>query len=424
MRLVKFLLLTITAVLVTGCYTQLQYTRSQSAENERYESAEEEYIPLDYRDYEYAERYKACDCNPYRSYSSFYFAPDWNYHSFYGPHWGRMHYRPFFSSHYWALSPHMRWRMRTGFGYHHNHFGFSLSWGSPFYHSFYGSSFYYDPYWYAYHRPLAYNYYNFYGSGYYRNVFRDDRDYRRRSIGTSRIQDNDRRRSRSAANDRSRVRSRSSDSSTNTPSVRRRSSGSSRTDNGSVGRTRSRSNSSGSVGRSRGGRSSSSSGNSSGGRSRSGGNNSLQSSIDVRSSDTSDRVGRSGFLQIPADRISRTRSGNSARSENNASVRRQLRSSDRQKSDRRDSRGGFLERLRKVFDIDRSNISERIQSAVRSRSGDRSRSSIRSDRSKPSINSRSSRSKSRSTVRQSRSSSSSDSRASSRSSRSRSGGRN
>src|SRR5699024_2223899 len=160
---------------------------------------------------------------------------------------------------------------------------------------------------------------------------------------------------------------RSSDASTSTPSVRRRSSGSSRTDNGSVGRTRSRSNSSGSVGRSRGSRSSGSSGNSSGGRSRSGGNNSLQSSNDVRSSDTTDRVGRSGFLQIPAEHISRTRSGNNVRSDNTANVRRQLRSSDRQKSDSRDSRGGFLDRLRKAFDTSSIKIFDRSRSTDRTK---------------------------------------------------------
>lgn len=408
MKLVKYIMLTLTAVFLTGCYTQLKHTtKSQTDKGPRYE--EEGYIPVGYKDYEYAERYDACDCNPYRSYSSVYFSPSWNYHSFYDSYWGRPHYQPYFSSHYWALSPYARWRMRVGFGYHHsfyNSFGFSLSWGSPFYHSFYGNSFYYDPYWYGYHRPFTYNYYNFYGSGYYRNVYRDDRDrtYRRRSIGTSRVS-SDRNRSRSrSTGDRSRVRSRGSDPSNASSTVRRRSTGSSRTGDGSVGRSRSRSNNnsgSGSVGRSRSRGSSGSS--SSGGRSRSRGDNNLRSSINVRSSGETDAS------------VVRRRSGSGISDQ----LRRQLRSVDNNRpANRARSRSGFLNRLKKVFDTGNLNISNNNSRSpreikVRSRSGSRTRSTI--DRSN-------SRSRSRSTVRQSRSSSSGKSRSRGSSSRSRSRG--
>lgn len=417
MKLFKFIILSLAAVLLTGCYTQLKHTAtSPSAENTYQEGEEEEYIPLDYKDYEYSERYEACNCNPYKSYSSYYFAPSWNYHSFYDSYWGRTHYRPYLSPHYWALSPYMRWRMSVGFGYHHsfyNNFGFSFSWGSPFFHSFYGNSFYYDPYWYGYyHRPFAYNYNNFYGSGYYRNVYRNnDQDYRRRSIGTGRVS-SDRVRSRSSS-DRSTVRSRSSDTSTSTPSVRRRSTGSSRTNNGSVGRSRSRSDNSstGSVGRSR---SSSGNSSSSGSRSRSRDNNNLQSSIDSRSGETPNRVSPVGIVpERGAAKAVRSRSENSDR------IRRQLQSADRKKTNSGSSRGGIFNRLRKAFDTGKVNI---LKSSSRSSSRTRVRSTSPTRKSKPSVTRSSTRSKSRSTVRQSRSSSSSKSSSRGRSSRSRSRG--
>src|SRR5699024_1262213 len=135
MKLLKALLLTLSAVLLTGCYTQLQYTKSASqgryyedqAEEEYYE---EDYIPVEYKDYAYAERYDECACNPYNINLNFY-GSSYYPHSFYNGFYGS-YYSPYFSSHYWSMSPHWRWRMGFGFGYPSS-FAFSFGWGRPFY---------------------------------------------------------------------------------------------------------------------------------------------------------------------------------------------------------------------------------------------------------------------------------------------------
>ncbi len=428
MKLIKALILTLSALLLTGCYTQLKYSQSMTDDSTVHQEEEvveyDEYIPVYYKDYAYAERYGKYSFNHHFS--------DFSYHSF---HFNSpRYYDPYFSSHYWSLSPYWRWRLRTGFGhyYGHNSFAFSFSWGSPFYHSFFGNSYYYDPYWYGYHhRPYAYNYYNFYGQpsrayyNYSRNRIDDDRRYGRRSagVGTNRV------RSRTDSNNGrsgTSVRSRSSD--TSNTNVRQRSNSSSRTRSTvEQGNTRSRSNS-GSVGNTTRTRSSGNNGSSSRSRSRddnmqqqSSNNSAVRvSRVGFQTSDNNDNDKRDRNVRV----VRRSNALGSSPSTSPQRSNRQLKRNDNRRNDSQSS--GFIKKLRNAVEkgtvrLSNSNNSSSSKTKIRSRS---SKSSSSGNNSSVRKRSRSSSSSSGS-VSRSRSSSSSKSGSRSRSgssSRSRSGG--
>lgn len=199
MKSVKTIITTLFIALgLTGCYTQLQYSQGVSrAEDEKYtegyswngsseESTEyyqdedEGYVPFYYKDYEKANWWSSCHCNPYTG-SSYYFNDPWYDHysrSYYG-------YTGFHDPFYFSS----RWRWRHfGLGFHHSFFAFDLYWGSPFYAY---SGFLYGPYWAGYYyQPYRYGYGHYYGGYYDHDGSKSDirsRTYRPRSIGTSRV---------------------------------------------------------------------------------------------------------------------------------------------------------------------------------------------------------------------------------------------
>ncbi|MEL7834165.1 hypothetical protein [Fodinibius sp. Rm-B-1B1-1] len=209
MKFMKVFVITLLALFLTGCYTQLQYSQTmkkitdketndtpayswsgeEQADSSKHTTngevakaeKQEEYIPVYYKDYKYATKYGNVynfyandwyDFDRYHPYSSWYpFGYDrWAYHSFYG-----------------------RWYDRPHYG-----FSFSLSWGWPHYHYGYYDPFYdpyYDYYWHRYHNRYTYGYWNYYGkSGYGHGYYpdkkvREDRNvrYGPRSIGTNRV---------------------------------------------------------------------------------------------------------------------------------------------------------------------------------------------------------------------------------------------
>lgn len=410
MKLFKALIITVMSLLLTGCYTQLEYSQTmkkitdkektsdtavyswsgeekaeqsaqEHADDEQYSEEEEKYIPVYYKDYEYATKYGdvynfygkdwyGYNSYPYSRYSSFYsphpFSYDrWAYHSFYGRWYDRPHY---------GLS-------------------FSLSWGWPSHHYGYYDPFYdpyYDHYWYRYYSRYAYNYNYFYrNSGYGYGYLPDNKKsadknvrYGPRSIGTNRV-DTDGNRSRSVNGDRSAA-VRSGTSTT----VRTR----------SVGTTRTRSTSSGtSVTRKKRTDSSSTS------RSRTRGQDSIDNSQADRINDRS--RGDELPLVIDEKRLEQMRS----RTNNNNSLlnRARINSS-------KDQKPTFFNRMRNFFEQRSGTIS----------TGNSGR-TLRTRSSAPSTNrskiNRSSSSNNRSSVTRSKSSSSnSRSRGSSSSSRSRS----
>ena len=89
MKLAKATVLVLMALLLTGCYTQLQYSQTmkkvtddretpeqswnedENKYDSEYDSSEyayeedEDYIPVYYKDYQYEDKYNNCDCNPY-----------------------------------------------------------------------------------------------------------------------------------------------------------------------------------------------------------------------------------------------------------------------------------------------------------------------------------------------------------------------
>jgi hypothetical protein len=233
MKIFKAFIIALFSLLLTGCYTQLQYSQTmreitdeEKKERTGYTWTEgteasqqtrakdepvaagqdyvdstdvEQYIPIDYKDYQYAEKYDACECNPY------------NVYNFYGDYYeGYGYTRPYSSfGTYLSISPfsYPRWRYRSYYGYrYHPSFAISFSWGSPhYYHSFFHDPFfdpYYDSYWYG-RGYLSYTYWKFYGNygaGYYYDNDRRDRNtrYAPRSIGTNRIGNRSDTRSRNA----------------------------------------------------------------------------------------------------------------------------------------------------------------------------------------------------------------------------------
>ncbi len=224
MKFVKVLAITLMSLLLTGCYTQLEYSQTmkkitdeksskeagvyawdgeekeeQSARNSEqtkeeyaeYENEGEEYIPVYYKDYEYATKYG----DVYNIEN--YFGNDWYGYDAYHP------YSSFISYHSWPPFYYDRWHYHSFFGhsYHRPSFAlsFSIGWGSRyFYHRYYDP--FYDPYFdhyygYGYYSPFAYNYRYFYGKsgyghGYYpdKKARQDDNTrYGPRSIGTNRV---------------------------------------------------------------------------------------------------------------------------------------------------------------------------------------------------------------------------------------------
>lgn len=417
MKILKTVLVTLIALLLTGCYTQLQYSKTvkkdkkeargyswsgeeqadEQVQNEsEYADYEDDEIPIYYKDYEYARRYDDCGCSPYNVYN-FY-----GYDGFGYPYYS---YGSFFSLNTYYFH---KWHYRRHF---YPGFAFSFSWGWPYsYHSFYDP--FYDYYWYGY-RPYAFNYIYYYGGsghgyGYYPDgKRRSNTRYGPRSIGTNRVvgTDDRSRDPRLSGRDAARVGS--------TTTVRSRS--------GSVTRSR------GTVNRSNGStvRTRSRSDNKSGGstRTRSRGN-------DMQSNDSRIYIDRTRDSQVPArnDRdgsgIIRTRSVNLSNSsvrsiEDRSDIRARLQRAPNVEfnAPRERSRHTFFDRMKTFFQQSTSRIRtdfDRSNSTIRTRSRSSSNSS--------SINRRSSQS--RSSVDRSRSSSSNNSRSrgSSSSSRSRSGG--
>lgn len=180
MKFLKALIVTLSALLFTGCYTQLQYTSKmkritdreavsggyaqkagesegqQQATQQSYDSGyyggEADNIPLYYKDYAYAQKWADCGCNPYTVYNFYgydYYDPYLTLDPFYFYHWRPYHY----------------------YGHHYPYFGsrfnFSITfgWGNPYYYDpFYYDPFFYNYYWYG-GSPFAFNYYRYY-SGY------------------------------------------------------------------------------------------------------------------------------------------------------------------------------------------------------------------------------------------------------------------
>lgn len=220
---------------LTGCYTQLEYSKkarritdekqvegyawdeeaeekanltkadsiyiaetygakvSPYREGEYDEFADEEYIPIEYKDYDVIDQYEACNCDPYKTYiiyDSYYPSSSWYYgsgyytpghHYYAGRYW--LPYYGFTSSYYhrWYLRHHF------GFGYYNHGFSLAFHWGSPYY---YYDPFFYDPFYYGYRSPIFYN--SYYFGGYAGTVVRSsrsDRRYGRRSIGADRVRD-------------------------------------------------------------------------------------------------------------------------------------------------------------------------------------------------------------------------------------------
>ncbi|HEX6981224.1 MAG TPA: hypothetical protein VF181_00545 [Balneolaceae bacterium] len=210
MKTLKALLVTLSAVLLTGCYTQLQYSQTMHRiteergrdydQSEYYDEDgyyEDDYIPVYYKDYEYAELWDECGCNPYIEYN-FYGGYD------YWPNYYRPTHRPYYFSYYDWNPFWPSWRFHNR--YFGSTFAFSFHWGSPYYHSFFYDPFYYSGFYHPFYgyRPIAYNYFYFYNPrGFYYgdndNVIDSNRRYGPRSIGTNRVIDR---------SDRTRVRNR------------------------------------------------------------------------------------------------------------------------------------------------------------------------------------------------------------------------
>lgn len=242
MKLLKALIITVMSLLLTGCYTQLQYSQtmkkitdeeqtsdkpvySWSGEEEaeaskdkaaeaEYDKEQDEYIPVYYKDYEYATKYG-------------------DVYNFYGNDW--YGYNPYVGSrfHSWYPYSYDRWAYHSFYGrwYDRPHYGFSisLSWGWPsYYYGYYDPFFdpYYDYYWYRYYSRYAFNYNYFYRkSGYGYGYWPDSKKtanntrYGPRTIGTNRV-DTDGNRSRSVGGDRAaKVTNRTSSNTLRTRSV-------------------------------------------------------------------------------------------------------------------------------------------------------------------------------------------------------------
>lgn len=450
----KFLKTIIVVLLLTfglsGCYTQLQYAQ-ESERVEDQESVEEyswdgeenaypnegayedqtsghyqeDYIPIYYKDYETENYWSNCYCNPY-SYRSGYldgYGDGAYYGRSYGPPLvsiglGFGTFGPRFGFRSWYHTPSWYYSGRFWSNYYYGpaspfrYYGFY----DPF---FYDSFYFYNPYWFGYgpyyagYYGYGYGYGGYHGPGY--GYYRYGRNYepdRRRGLrsgsGASRVDTDRRTRSRGSARIDNTARTRSNNTAVRTRSGSTvRNSGTSPTrSRGTVDRTRSRSGSSGtgrvtptrtrnsggdgSVGQSRAGS------RSSGSRSR--GNNSIS-----QDSDNGERISPVGFVNTRG-RLVEPRPMREYNSRQHEPERNRLRN--------RRSSNGFWEKLESL--INSGNSSRR--SLIRNRSNDNGwpgiqrRSSINhSNKSRPSVRSRSSSGSTRSnpTIKRSRTRSSS-----------------
>lgn len=220
---------------------------------------DEEYIPVEYKNYDVIEKYDACNCNPYKTYviyNSYYPASYWHYS---GWHHHYRHY-PYDYYNYAYFSPFYRWHWRYHFGFsHHYHRSFGLAFHFGYPYGYYYDPFFYDPFFYGYRSPIFYGGYYFRGgfAGTVRSV-KSDRRFGRRSIGADRVRSGNRSTvrtrsgiTRSKEGTTSRVRSRSTGV-TRTKGTVKRSRGDTKTrSRGTI--KRSRSGNKGSSVRSRGG---------------------------------------------------------------------------------------------------------------------------------------------------------------------------
>lgn len=260
MKSLKAIALTVLSVfLFTGCYTQLEYsqrmskitetaqlnerTQSEYADNQAAEVndantntsayaeteanayAEEDYIPVYYKDYSAANWWADCLCSPY-GYNR-YSAYDYWYYDRYAfrASFGFGHYGyPYYYSRHWVYhDPFLRWKLRRHHRWFHHHSFFSFSWHWGYYP--YSSFHYYDPFWHHYYGyPTAYNFYYFYNTGGRfvgggDTVGRDvNRRYGPRSFGTNRV----------VSDEANRVRERESISNTGSSAATIRSTGTTR----------------------------------------------------------------------------------------------------------------------------------------------------------------------------------------------------
>lgn len=253
MKHFKILVLALSALLLTGCYTQLQLSEAPSYSGDEnnstanaeaqydsssdYAEGDQEYIPIHYKDYSYTDFWR-----DYHFYNDFYSYP--SYHNWYSYH--RFHYGNRFS-----ISRYDYWRMRHfyDYPYYGSRFSLSFSWGFGYHPYHYYDPFYHGPFRYSYY-PSYNNYYFFYnnpGGGFYGggtgSKNNDNIRYGPRSIGADRVVDRNSRVRRDSENSsrkssvvtgQTRVRSRSSVDVTRTRGTVKRSTGS------SVSRTRSR----------------------------------------------------------------------------------------------------------------------------------------------------------------------------------------
>ncbi|WP_138430139.1 hypothetical protein [Fodinibius saliphilus] len=356
MKLVKTLVLLFFSLFVTGCYTQLQYgqtvkkvtdrsqqsTRTSDVEQNTHienQSAEEqyeegkEYIPVYYKDYEYAEKYLDCLCSPYTKYYAFDsypgYLPWFDYYSF-----NRRHS-------FW-MSPHLAWHMRH---YHRapfygSRFGFrlTLSWGSFYHPSIFYSPYFYDFYWHRYHSYAYYNRYFYQGASrsyYYGNRGNNtgiNRRYRTRDMNGNWVRER-KVRSRSRSDIRSRgnsSRSRTLDRSSSNSTV-------TRSRNGVRTRVRDRSSNT-----------------------RSRGNNDGSSSrvVRKRTDDNKESVRTNKDGRLPRVRVQSLDNGRTFRSSKRAQeIQRQLKAVKVQRSNNRNSRTQttFFNRLKNFFEQGVSN---------------------------------------------------------------------
>lgn len=248
MKAIKSLLLTLLALTVTGCYTQLQYTSKMKRITDRedasgytqqtesqpqkeqaeettdtaYETSQAE-VPIYYKDYSYADRWDDCACNPY-TINNFY---------------GYNYYDPFLTlnpSYFYQWHPYRYYRYPRPYWGSGFNLSISFGWGwNNFYDPYYYDPFYYDYYWGGYYSPFAFNYYRFYGNSYYGHhgyydyhggSSKSNVRYGPRTIGTNRVGDQTGTRSRDA----NAVSQRNS-TTTNNTTVRTRTIGTTRTSN-------------------------------------------------------------------------------------------------------------------------------------------------------------------------------------------------
>ena len=230
MKSLKALTLLVLSLLITGCYTQLQYSQTAQRATEKkptegyswdsdsddgYEvndadsiymaeteegkpydynaensqgsdeygevAADDDYIPVAYKNYDVINKYEACQCNPHKTYA---LVDD--------PYFIRTTYPYYFDGYYLRHSRYYRpYRSFWGLGFYNHGFAFSIGWRSHFnYHPFY-SPYYYPPYHYGYAwwYPSTYNNYYFFGNSHSGSFAKKNtnRRYGRRSIGADRV---------------------------------------------------------------------------------------------------------------------------------------------------------------------------------------------------------------------------------------------